>query len=167
MLSFNLIIKVVIAASLLYFVLNAFFRYHLQIEITQAGLILAILMVLIIYSDLAYTNVFSITIGILIITYIIIRIIFFRKKVGYYFLLSFSSRQAKKLVDMSNDLNISYKTYNKVPCLIKFFDYDSSSLRRLFKLFEKFLKDYKLKLSLRHYWVVIIYLVIVTILWRF
>ena len=167
MLSFSLIIKVIIAATLLYFVLNAFFRYHLQNELSQAILFLGIMIVLIFYSDSDYNNVFSIIIGVLFFIYSVIRFIFYKKRISYYILLNFNSNHAKNIIENNEDLDISYKTYSKYFCLIKFYDYETSSLRKLFKLFEKSLKEYKLKLTLKHYWVVILYLVIVTILWRF
>ncbi len=170
MFDFNFIIKVIISAIFLYLVINSIFKYHVYNELISSFLILGIVIVLILYADEAYNIYFSISILVLILIYMIVSAILFKKRIRYYWLLNINYKNYHKIryfliTNEQNDVKYSYN--KKYPFIIKFYESSFRQTKSLLKGLETAEKNRKKSFSMCNYWQIIIFLTMMVILWRF
>lgn len=174
MYTLDIVLKIFITAITGYVVLNAMFHFHFSID---RILLLAFVMLMIISICYLETNkVFEVilTTSLLIIIFIILKICSIIKKRHGYFLFNTCK---KDYHDVNENLKKLAKTleidetaihYNiKKPYLIVFDQVAYKPIKKLMASLDKIYVKKSRKLAMYHYWSVVIYLILVTIIWRF
>ena len=170
MIYFNLIIKAIISASVLYLVVNSIFRFHLHTNLFLFLMFLAYLIVLIIYSDLPYTPLFVYILAAITLVLGAIYGYFKYKKNEYYLFFNIGKvgyHRVRYFLKLNNSLNIDYVYEKKTFFLINFKNSSSKDVGKLLKALEKTESKRKISFTIINYWQIIIYVVMMIILWRF
>jgi len=170
MFDFNFIIKVIISAILLYLVVNSIFKFHVYNDLISAALIFSILLVMIFYSDIAYNHIFSIIISSLVLVYMVVTGVLYKKRIRYYWLLNINYKNYHKInyyLLTIEENNVKYTYNKKFPFLIKFYDSNYKAVKSLLKGLEAQEKKRKKSFTFCNYWQIIIFLTMMVILWRF
>jgi hypothetical protein len=170
MFDFNLIIKALISASILYLVVNSIWRFHVLSHISAAFGLFAGLIILIVYSDLAYSFTFVILLGIIYL--ISWGIILFSKikKRHYYLLLNVGKsgyHRVRYYLILNAKEGFNYVYNKKTFFLIKFFDNDVAEQKKIVKGLETLESKRRKQFTMINYWQIIIFIVMMIVLWRF
>jgi hypothetical protein len=170
MIYFNLIIKAIISASVLYLVVNSIFRFHLFTNLFLFVMFLAYLIILIIYSDLPYSPLFVYLLGAITLIFGAIYGYFKYKKNEYYIFFNIGKvgyHRVGYFLKLNNSQNVNYKYEKKTFFLINFRNNSSKDVYKLLKGLEKAENKRKISFTMINYWQIIIYVVMMIILWRF
>jgi len=170
MIYFNLIIKAIISASVLYLVVNSIFRFHLFTNLFLFVMFLAYLIILIIYSDLPYSPLFVYILGAITLVFGAIYGYFKYKKNEYYIFFNIGKvgyHRVGYFLKLNNSQNVNYKYEKKTFFLINFRNNSSKDVYKLLKGLEKAENKRKISFTMINYWQIIIYVVMMIILWRF
>jgi predicted transcriptional regulator len=170
MISFELVLKILISSTIGYLVLNSIFKYHVYNDLLTAGLIGALLIEMIFYSDSPYHVSFLVIAIILIIFYLGVCIYFKYVKIKYFWLLNVNKSEYSRIKQflISQEIKQDNFSYNrKTPFLLKFSNLDSKAIRKIMKDLEKQENKTKKHFTICNYWQIIFFLTIMVLLWRF
>jgi len=170
MFDFNLIIKALISASILYLVVNSIWRFHVLSHISAAFGLFTGLIILIIYSDLAYSIAFAILIGIVFLISLGIYIFSKIKKCDYYLLLNVGKcgyHRVRYYLILNAKEGFNYVYNKKTFFLIKFLNNDAAEQKKIVKGLETLESKRRKQFTMANYWQIIIFIVMMIVLWRF
>ncbi|MDT8337093.1 MAG: hypothetical protein RQ856_04610 [Candidatus Izemoplasmatales bacterium] len=170
MFDFNLILKIIISAVVLYLVVNNIFSYHIYNDLVISLLVFSYLVVMIIYSDLAYSHLFIILLGGLTVLFLGLYVFLRFKKICYYWILNAnktSFHRIRYFIKLNNESNVSYSYEKRFFWLIKFYDSDYQEVKKIMKGLEAQETKRNKRFTFCNYWQIVIFLVMMVILWRF
>ncbi|MDY0139102.1 MAG: hypothetical protein RBR50_05345 [Candidatus Izemoplasmatales bacterium] len=170
MFDFNLILKVIISATLLYFIVNSFLRYHIFNEMFFILFAFSTLILLIIYHDLDYKPTFLyILIGLGAIFSGLFGYFLFKKQIFYLFLAPNKGHfnRIENYLETNKDKNTHYIFTSKHFYLLRFYQSDLKSVKKLMKGLEAAESKVKIRFTICNYWQIIIFITLMVILWRF
>jgi Ca2+/Na+ antiporter len=170
MFDFNLILKIIISAVVLYLVVNSIFRYHIYNDLVISLLVFCYLVVLIIYSDLAYSHLFSILLGSLTVLFMAVYTFLRVKKIQYYWILNGNKTTYHRInyyLKLNNESGVLYNYDKRFFWVIKFYDSDYLEVKKIMKGIEAQETKRNKRFTICNYWQIVIFLVMMVILWRF
>lgn len=170
MFDFNLILKIIISAVVLYLVVNSIFRYHIYNDLVISLLVFSYLIVLIIYSDLAYSHLFSILLGSLTILFLGVYLYLKYKKIRYYWLLNANKttyHRVRYYLKLNNESNVEYSYDKRFFWVIKFIVSENQDIKKIMKGIEAQETKVAKRFTICNYWQIVVFLVMMVILWRF
>ncbi|MFA7076497.1 MAG: hypothetical protein WC152_07535 [Candidatus Izemoplasmatales bacterium] len=167
---FNLIIKALFSAITLYVVVNSIFRFHVYSNIFFVLFVFSVLIVFIIYSDLVYNALFTILISasalINLVCYCYLKI----KKTEYFVLFNIGRtgyHRIRYFLQLNNEKNINYSYNKKTFWLLKLFDNGKGEVKKIMKGIEAAESKRKKRFTINNYWIIIIFITMMVVLWRF
>jgi len=167
---FNLTLKIIISAVILYVVINGYFRYHVYNNIIYSSLVFAYLIILIIYNDLNLSLLFVILLSSLLIIAVGLDLFFkFKKKKNYYWLLNANKNDYERIKNYFNENSLDKLevTYNKKTPWFLAVNYKAKETNKLMKGFEKAENKLQKRFTICNYWQIITFLIMMVVLWRF
>jgi len=170
MIEFNIIIKALFSAIVLYLVVNSIWRFHIYNNLFISIYVLLVLVVFIIYSDLAYSLLFLLLmIGLTSLT-IGVYFYFKHKKIEYYWLMNIGRHDYHRVryylqLNAPETLNYSYN--KKTFFMLKLFNNNKLTVKKMMKGFEVTESKRKVRFTICNYWQIIIFITMMVILWRF
>lgn len=172
--TFDIAINIFITACIGYITLNSIFRYHFstdRIYFFGTGLILIGCFW---YRGTGQIFESILTLGLILLLIIILKIISLKKQKHGYFLLNNYKKQYQdtknNLLELAIELEIEKSNINyniQKPWLVIF---KNTSFKKASKVMNKMDKIYTHKpfrFTMYNYWFIIIFLVVITIIWRF
>lgn len=169
MLDFNIVLKIIISAGILYLIMNFMLKYHVFNDIFIAGLALCVLIVLIIYNDLPYSNLFTILLWSLVFIFGGLFVYFRIKRRYFYLLLTINKSTYHRIryyLTLNTNERVKYVYNKKRFWLLSFADTDYQEVKKIMKGIETLEQKHK-TITMCNYWQIIIYLVMMVVLWRF
>ncbi len=174
MITFDLILKIIITAMLGYLVFNTFLHYHFSMDRILVGFFVFAFLSMIYYLGEDKVIEFLILIGILIVLFFGLYVFSNHKKRSGYILFHSWKRQysenRKLLIQEAEELGIDTKSiyFDRCkPYLVVIRNQDPKLVRKMFKKLDNIDQKKPKRFTMFHYWVIIAYLIIVAILWRF
>lgn len=174
MITFTIILKIIITAIFGYATLNSFFKFHFAIDRISLLAILVFLIIMVSYIDTEKVFEFLLTSSVAFIVYLITLYIFYKKRNFGYFLLNTYKKEYNEMktniYNFSEELNITSADicYNKnKPFLLVIKNTEYKKVNKLVKKLEKIHMHQKKVFTMYHYWFMVIFLILITILWRF
>jgi len=167
---FNLVVKIIISAAILYLVVNSVFKYHVYNDLFFFSLLFFGLVVLIYYIDIEYNIVFPILLGIITVVFIGLHVYFKTKKIRYFFILNADklTYHRIKYYLMLNEVDSKLYTYSKkYRFILKFKGIEEKRLKNIMKGIETQESKRKISFNICNYWLIILFVVMMIILWRF
>lgn len=174
MYTLDIILKIFITAITGYVVLNTIFRFHFSLDRILLLAFTGLVIISICYLETNKVFEVILTTCLIIIIFIILKICSIIKKRHGYFLFNTYKKDyfevKNQLENLAETLEIDKSVINyniKKPYLIIFNQVDYKTIKKLAgKLDKVFVKKPK-KITMYHYWSVVIYLILVAIIWRF
>ena len=174
MITLTLALKIIITSILGYITLNSFFKYHFSINRITLLFVFVLLGVMIFFIDTENLVSYLITTGIGIVLYIITYIIFYIKRIFGYFLFNTFKKDYNlikgDIIKISEELEINKDNicYNETrPFLFVIRNEHPKKVRSLIKQLDKIYCNVKKTFTMYNYWLIVVFLVLITILWRF
>lgn len=171
---FEIILKSILTAALLYLTLNTFLTYHVSADRVILFTIVLLLLLCLAYYDTAKVHEFILTACIIVGIGIILKVISVVYRKPGYFLFNIYHSAYKEVQPIIYELAETYEikkeniNYNQFkPWVIVFKD---TSLKQSNKLMKEFSKRYAKthrKVSLYNYWYTVVVLILIAALWRF
>ena len=170
MLEFNIILKSLFSAILLYFVVNSIWRFHIYNNLFTSIYVFLMLIVFIIYSDLAYNLLFLLlVIGLTVIT-AGVYLYFKQKKIEYYWLINIGRHDYHRVryyLQLNAPENLNYRYNKKTFFVLKLSHNEKPVVKKIMKGFEVAESKRKTRFTICNYWQIIIFITMMVILWRF
>ena len=152
MFDFNLIIKIIFSAILLYLVVNSIFKYHVYNDLFISLMIFGWLIVLFIYRNLSYNLAFSILIGSITLISLGFFAYFKSKSIHFFWIL-----------------NSNKQTYHRIRYFLKLNNTENLNKLEVKKIMKgiEATETKRKSFTMCNYWQIIIFIVIMVIVWRF
>ncbi|MBI9008644.1 MAG: hypothetical protein JEZ05_01320 [Tenericutes bacterium] len=170
----DLILKVLLTAMLGYVALNTFFKFHFSMDIHIAILLVIVGIVSILFLDTENFFAVGLTWGIVLFIFVVLKLISIkRKRHGYFFFNVYSKQYPQALEEMiklADELNIARKniSYNqRYPFLVVIKEVELKTADKFIKKLDYIYIHKPKKLTMYHYWTIIIFFTLMAALWRF
>jgi len=172
--TFSLILNILLTAILGYVAFNTFLHY--QFSINRFFMMFSIISVaiMIVYLDTEKTLEFIIAEGIVAIIFCILYLYFLKRHNHGYFFFNIYRKDYPKLHE---EINMVAKKYgieaNEIchdrckPYLAVFKHKDIKAVRKVIKEIDLTHTKTKIRFTMYSYWALVVYLILVTIIWRF
>ena len=169
MFDFNLIIKIIFSAILLYLVVNSIFKYHVYNDLFISLMIFGWLIVLFIYRNLSYNLAFSILIGSITLISLGFFAYFKSKSIHFFWILNSNKQTYHRIryfLKLNNTENLNYVYKKEFFWLLKFVNSDKLEVKKIMKGIEA-TETKRKSFTMCNYWQIIIFIVIMVKVWRF
>ncbi len=170
MITFDLVLKILISSIIGYLVLNSIFKYHVSNDLLTAGFVIAFVILMIFYTDQEYHLSFLVISIVLVTIYIGLLILQQYKKVKYLWLLNIKKKDFSRVHAflLEQELHKDSFTYiKKFPFILKFNNMKPERIKKIMKTFEKQENKNPKTFTICNYWLIILFLTMMVVLWRF
>ncbi len=174
MITLTIALKIIITSILGYITLNSFFKYHFSINRITLLYVIILLGVMIFFIDTENLVAFLITTGIGLVLYVVTYLIFYKKRIFGYFLFNTFKKDYNLVKDdiikIAEELEINKDNicYNETrPFLFVIRNELPKKARSLTKKLDKIYCNVKKTFTMYNYWLIVVFFVLITILWRF
>ncbi|OQX94084.1 MAG: hypothetical protein B6I17_00055 [Tenericutes bacterium 4572_104] len=168
------ILKVLITALLGYFTLNTFLKFHFSINRFLMMFFLLSFFLMVYYLDTEKTVEFIIAISIIAFTLTVIYFVYSKKKnYGYFFFNVYRKQYSyihKKILNLAKENEVDEKNICHDVCkpyLVVFRNTDRKKAKKIVDKLDEIETSKKIKFTMYSYWVIVIFLVLMAVLWRF
>ncbi len=178
MITAALIIKILLSSLLGYLTLNSFFKYHFSSERFQSIAFILAMIVMFIFKDIQNDtqsiNIIIIIIASIAVLYLVLFLIFNKKKQFGYFLLNATKKDYPQISEdiktVSNELDLEESNikYNiKTPFYIEIQNIEIKKVVSFFKKIDSTNNSRKKLLTMSVYWHAVAFLILMVAIWRF
>ncbi len=174
MYNFDTILNIIMTAILGYFALNTIFRFHFSFDRIYFMFVLVFLITVIWYQDTDKVFEFILTVGIEVLVFGITKLITHKKKNFGYFLFNVYRKQYeslhKDLFVQAEELEIRKQNichYRNKPFLLVFRGEEHKKVAALVKKIDHIQIHAKKTFTMYNYWVLVAFIVLEVIIWRF
>lgn len=167
---FNLVVKIVISAAILYLVVNSILKFHVYNDLFFFILLFLGLIVLIFYIDVEYNTLFVILLGSLTTVLTGLHLYFREKKIRYFFILNADTRTYYRIKYYLKLNGVCYEKYSynkKSRFFLKLQNLSSEEVKNIMKGIETQESKRKISFNICNYWMIILFVVMMIVLWRF
>ncbi len=170
MITFDLVLKILISTIIGYLVLNSIFKFHVFNDLLTAGFVSIYVILMIFYTDREYHVSFLIISIVLLSIYIGLLIFQQYKKVKYFLLLNIRKNDFTRVSTFLSEQDLKENSYSynkKYPYILKFNNIKPDKTRKIMKSFEKKENKNPKTFTICNYWLIIIFLTMMVVIWRF